>query len=107
MRLVRCPCGCGHVFDADDAAVRVADLSPGAVALLTYAPSHFRRGNPASIRLLAELSGYSTWRVQQVLPELVRAGYVARVPYGKQGTRWQYVGVPTMILAAGPLLRAA
>lgn len=107
MRLVRCPCGCGHVFDADDAAVRVADLSPGAVALLTYAPSHFRRGNPASVGLLADLSGYSKSRAWQVLHELEREGYVARVPYGKQGTRWQYVGVPTMILAAGPLLRAA
>ena len=107
MHLVKCPCGCGHVFDADDARVQVAALSPGAVALLTYAPSHFRRGKPASVRLLGDLRGYSKSRAWQVLHELERAGYVARVPFGRQGTRSQFVGVPTMILAAGPLLRAA
>lgn len=107
MRLVRCPCGCGHVFDADDARVCVAELSPAAVALLQYAPTHFRRGKPASVRLLGDLSGYSKSRAWQVLHELERAGYVARVPFGRQGTRSQFVGVPTMILAAGSLMRAA
>lgn len=106
MRLVRCPCGCGHVFDADDPRVRVLDLSPVAVALLTYAPPRFKRGQPVSVRLLAELSGYSDTHVRRGLLELMRAGYVTRVPFGKRG-RSQFVGVPTMILAESPLALAA
>jgi len=106
MRLVRCPCGCGHVFDADDARVQVFALSPVAVSLLECAPPSFKRGQPVAVRLLAELTGYSETHVRRGLFELQRAGYVARIPFGKRG-RSQFVGVPTMILAESPLLLAA
>jgi len=106
MRLVRCPCGCGHVFDADALSVRVLDLSPVAVALLESAPPRFKRGQAVSVRLLADLTGYSDTHVRRGLVELLRAGYVARVPFGKRG-RSQFAGVPTMLLAESPLALAA
>ena len=104
MRLVRCPCGCGHVFDADDPRVRVVELSRDARTLLDNAPYRWKRGKHAPIRLLADLSGMSYHRARAALQELAALGYVATVPY-RRG-RVQYVGVYTMISRAEGLLAA-
>ena len=97
MHLVRCPCGCGHVFDADDPRVRVdaPPLSDDARALLANAPRQWRRGHPTPIRLMADLGGMSYYRAREALLELVRCGYAATVPY--RDGRVQYVGVLTML----------
>jgi len=98
MRLVRCPCGCGHVFDADDPRVLVQSdvrLSDDARALLANAPRDWRIGRPVPIRLMADLGGMSYRRARAGLLELTRCGYAATVPYRRGRVR--YVGVPTMI----------
>lgn len=99
MHLVKCPCGCGHVFDADAPGVRVWNderLSDDARALLDNAPRHWKRGQHASIRLLADKGGMTYRRARAALIELCDSGYVATVPYGQKG-RVQYVGVVTMM----------
>jgi len=95
MRLVRCPCGCGHVFDADDAAVRVLNVSEDARALLAAAPSQWKRGRTVSVHVLGELAGISYRRARAAMFELVGQGYAATIPQGKR--RVCYVGVYTMI----------
>lgn len=108
MRLVRCPCGCGHVFDADAPRVRVWQderLSEDARALLDNAPRHWKRGQRASIRLLADCGGMSYWRAREVLQDLCELGYATTTPYGKKG-RVQYLGVVTMIRAVEEALAA-
>lgn len=99
MHLVKCPCGCGHVFDADAPGVRAVTLSPVAFALLQYAPQRFKRGHAVSENLLAQLTGYSRGHVRRGLFELQHKGYVTRIPYGKAG-RSQFAGVPTMMRCA-------
>ena len=72
-------------------------LSPLARAIVEHTNGRtWRKGYPVSLRTWGIWVNADPRGVREAMQELMRAGYVATIPYGKRG-RVQYVGVPGML----------
>ena len=93
---MRCKCPyCGGVFDTD--APHIPGLSASAMLVLTFAPTHWLRGEPVAIRTLAGLAHVSYGVAREALIEMAQSGYVITVAYGRRG-RQRYAGNSDVLL---------